>query len=571
MRGDSFWVLERNGKKVPAEIWPVPSTWVIDWPSSGNPFYKIKMGSSANPKPIPVEDVLWFKEPDPNDPYGRGAGVVQSLADEVDTDENAAKHVKSFFYNRAVPDAIISVDGADQPSLDGMKARFDANHRGSLRAHRNMFVGQKIDYTKISTDFSDLELVPLRQFERDTIIQVFGVPPELLGILENSNRATIETADLLFAKHVLSPRLDKLREELQNKLVPMFDDRLIIDYEEIVPEDMAFKLEAMKALPFIADIAEARDLIGLPERETGIDAARVFTSSQVLQNTETGEVTSFAPVAPAFPAANGDSEPANTDEEPATKSKGAPTGARFKAPEDLGEVLDSVDADELTTRLDPIWEERVSTWGDEVLADLGLNATFSMLNPKVVEHLRAFSGNKIVGINDTTKEKLRASLVEGVQAGDSIPDLAKRVSDVFDEARGSRAVTIARTEVIGSSNFATQSAYEQSGVVEARRWISTPDDRTRDTHLALNGEEVPLNEPFSVGGASAMYPGGSGVAEEDINCRCTVVAVIKDKAKDGEVWKAFDRKALAWEREAKAALRDGFDSQEEAVLRKLGA
>src|SRR5262249_32651471 len=34
-----------------------------------------------------------------------------------------------------------------------------------------------------------LQMVQLRQFERDMVVQVFGIPPEILGILANSNRA----------------------------------------------------------------------------------------------------------------------------------------------------------------------------------------------------------------------------------------------------------------------------------------------------------------------------------------------------------------------------------------------
>ena len=48
----------------------------------------------------------------------------------------------------------------------------------------------------------------LRSFERDAIIQTFNVPPELVGVIENSNRATIEAALTIMAIQVIVPRLE---------------------------------------------------------------------------------------------------------------------------------------------------------------------------------------------------------------------------------------------------------------------------------------------------------------------------------------------------------------------------
>ena len=87
-----------------------------------------------------------------------------------------------------------------------------------------------------------------------------------------------------------------------------------------------------------------------------------------------------------------------------------------------------------------------------------------------------------------------------------------------------RAERIARTESTGAYNAGAQQAYDEAGV-EVRMWVATGDDRTREAHLAASGQCQPQGSPFSVGGASLMYPGDpSGPAELVINCRCTTVA-----------------------------------------------
>lgn len=48
---------------------------------------------------------------------------------------------------------------------------------------------------------------------------------------------------------------------------------------------------------------------------------------------------------------------------------------------------------------------------------------------------------------------------------------------------------------------------------------------TRDTHRELDGQVRELDEPFKIlsTGAQEMYPGGFGLAREDINCRCCML------------------------------------------------
>ena len=207
--------------------------------------------------------------------------------------------------------------------------------------------------------------------------------------------------------------------------------------------------------------------------------------------------------------------------------------------------------------------------------ELGQGPKFDLLNPLIPEHLEEFSSDRISGlVDETTRTALRETLAEGVRAGEAVRDLRKRVQSVFEEADKVRAETIARTEVLRSSGWATQESYKVSGVVAEREWVATPDDRTRDTHRALDGQTRKLNEPFEIDGQKAMFPGDFGDPAQDINCRCTIAAVIKDPeestASEREAtWYAFDAALLPLESEAIAALRRGFRKQELDVLEGL--
>ena len=150
--------------------------------------------------------------------------------------------------------------------------------------------------------------------------------------------------------------------------------------------------------------------------------------------------------------------------------------------------------------------------GKEILAELGVNISFDLLNPKVVEFIETRSFDLIKSISNTTKEALRRTLKEGVELGESIPKLAKRIASVYDDAQGYRSVLIARTENISASNNGALNAYRQSKVVEKKKWLTAGDDRVRPEHEAIDGETVLLEEPFSNG---LMVP-------SEPNCRCCI-------------------------------------------------
>jgi uncharacterized protein with gpF-like domain len=92
---------------------------------------------------------------------------------------------------------------------------------------------------------------------------------------------------------------------------------------------------------------------------------------------------------------------------------------------------------------------------------------------------------------------------------------------VFDSSVDYRSAMIARTEVISASNQGLILAARQGSVVTTKTWLSASDERTRDDHLDADGQTVPIDQPFDVGGEEMDAPGDPSASEENvINCRC---------------------------------------------------
>lgn len=98
-----------------------------------------------------------------------------------------------------------------------------------------------------------------------------------------------------------------------------------------------------------------------------------------------------------------------------------------------------------------------------------------------------------------------------------------------------RSEVIARTESLRAVHQGTEEAYEQAidrGVIDRdkvrRIWTIARDDRTRDSHRAMDRQEQPVAMPFISGAGNQLrYPGDTlAPPEEVIQCRCTVATRI---------------------------------------------
>lgn len=136
-------------------------------------------------------------------------------------------------------------------------------------------------------------------------------------------------------------------------------------------------------------------------------------------------------------------------------------------------------------------------------------------------------------------EQINKALLSGILQGKSIDRLADGYMEVMGRNRNA-AVRNARTSVTSAQNAGRLESYdraEKMGIAIEKQWISTLDNRTRDSHIDLDGETVPYDEGFSNG---LMYPGDpDGDPSEVYNCRCTMRAILPGINDDAEMARAY--------------------------------
>lgn len=125
------------------------------------------------------------------------------------------------------------------------------------------------------------------------------------------------------------------------------------------------------------------------------------------------------------------------------------------------------------------------------------------------------------------RKQLNSAILQGILNGESIPKIAKRLSEVAIKDY-KVAVRNARTATTGAENGGRVYSYEKAeemGIELEQEWLATLDGRTRHSHRQLDGEKIKVGGTFSNG---CKFPGDpDGAPSEIMGCRCTLVAALK--------------------------------------------
>lgn len=131
------------------------------------------------------------------------------------------------------------------------------------------------------------------------------------------------------------------------------------------------------------------------------------------------------------------------------------------------------------------------------------------------------------------KRQITAQITSSILLGHSIPQMATALRQRIQGMNDTSATRTARTAVTAAQNGGRQATFERAeamGIKLRKRWIATKDLRTRPEHGHADGQIVPIDKPFDVGGEPLMFPGDRSNASgwNIYNCRCAMRSVEKE-------------------------------------------
>lgn len=308
LTGETFWVADREVTTFPTSMWyvrpdrmepvPDPDDYLIGW---------VYTGANGEQIPLKVDEVILEKLPDPLDPF-RGTGPVAAIMPNIEQQRYATEYQRNLFINGANPGGLIQVDKRlSDGEYDELVDRWREAHQGVARAGRVGVLENSATWIPGDGQSNrDLEYGELRLANRDELREAWRMHKHMLGTADDVNRANAQTAEEVFEGWQNIPRLERRKDTLNCKLLPMFGatgQGVEFDYEDPSPDnreeanaELTAKTAAFASLVGAGvDPDDAAEVVGLP------------SMAMVEQATQQPALPpGWVPGAPAAPAAPGD-------------------------------------------------------------------------------------------------------------------------------------------------------------------------------------------------------------------------------------------------------------------------
>lgn len=541
--GNAFWYLPKGSiTKKPGEIWLLDPTRVYVVKSAekfiGGYVYKNEKGQDV---PLVIDEIIHFKRFNPINRY-RGIGTVQAAALAVDIDTFSAQWNKNFFYNAAIPSAVLETEGQiTEEQYNRIKAKWDVSHRGLENAHKLAILQGGLKFKPMNLSQRDMEFLEQRRFSRDEILGIFRVSKSVLGITEDVNRANAEASEFIFAKRVIKPRMQFITDRLNEFYIPLFREdqtKLEFVFTDPVPQNIELDLKRKETAlnAGYVTVNEIRKEEGRPPVENG---DTIFISSLLVPLGQVQDTKAKAKTKAHDPKTQEIIEKriqfilneiqrrkprykaifTKAKEQIVGKLNAQKAVSKAKADdmlrlafEDYGTVIAAF-TDEMRDTL----RTSLRRAGTSALVRVGVEISFDLDNPRAVSFLEEHALEEATGISQRLRSEISSQIVDGVEEGLGPSDIAHNISNFFDEQSDFRALRIARTEVVAGYQQGNLEGYRQSGIVVSKKWLTAGDENVDDDCLQNEADgEIPLDAGFSSGDFTPpVHP----------NCRCDLVPV----------------------------------------------
>jgi len=518
--GRAYWYLPRNGLRVPGEIWVLAPHLMKPVPSRDNFISGYVYRAGNEQIPFDKSEIIRFPMPDPLNQLG-GVGYAQAAAIELDSEAYAGRWNRNFFYNSARPDGAIETEENLTPEqFEQLKEQWQSRHGGLGRAHKVAILEGGMKYQQIQLSQKDMDFSQLRKTTRENIMFAFGIPQSVMGVSENVNRANAEAGDYTFARWLVKPRLTRIKNKLNEALIPMFPmaKGVEIDFDEVVPETIEQKkmLAETGLKSGFMTINEGRKLTGLDP----IPSGDVLLIPLNMIPSPANETLEYNPP-PEAPKSKGFSEEQKESRWKSYILKTERIESKFRLVfrrlliNQRDEVLRNYETQgraefDYTASVDKFKKSFIPVIS--LAYEEGKEDAVKQPDPHSVEWIEKRAGELVTGINKTTQNSLRIALKEGLEQGEDSKKIARRIRGFFDETYRGRAQRIARTEIIAASNEGALAGYEENGIQKAEFYTAL-DERTCEECSALHGDIYPIDEAH---GIIPVHPG----------CRCTYIPIV---------------------------------------------
>jgi HK97 family phage portal protein len=509
-----------------------------------------------------------------------GLSPLVSLILPITVDKFAQIYNRAFFLNGAKIRGAFIMKDATPEQVERNREYLQARAKNPDLAHADLVLEGAIEFKQIGVNQKDMEFLQLREFTRNEILAVYGVPPSKVSIIETGNigAGTGEQQTQTFYEETILPHQMRVAEKITKHIIRQgfgitdwafqFNKRSIDEKDQaeifnIYLQNGVYTPEEVRRLvaPRMPELEKAaayeikKKLSGT--RQTIVMATRAVVALEnrfvlalgskfkEIKRTVAAKLPALK-VSELHAKVSGLTSAYQAETLPwrfGTLKRPVPSEA-IKAIDDLEVILESVDEQGIGTIL---------TQFSLDAARLGLKTTKDRVRLKDVddisreleETLKAGAVTLASNISLSLKETLRQAILDGFSANESIPQIMDRIESqladvatiqvgaVTDDAGNIiRAATtrqlsaetaaemIARTEANRAFNAGNLDALRQAEV-EKVQWLLASDA----CEECVTASEAAVGETK---GKVMSIDEADGVLPQHPNCRCVIVVSTED-------------------------------------------
>ena len=498
------------------------------------------------------DQIIYVHNPNPKMPL-RGVSLLQAGINAISTETQISTYHSRILANGGKVEGVFKFNTGPltEDQLTKIKANYKKEYAEAKRAGLPLFLGGNADYVKTGLSPDELGFLEAKKTTLQDICILTGVPQSMLASTSDVKFDNADADRSIFLRETIAPLLKMWAIILDQKLFPDGRNLTFVDPTPENTEDKRKNIETANTINALTT-NEKRELL----KELGIELKPVKNGDDIL-----------VPFSVAPLGTEKDTGGDNTDDQKGLKKKDLEhpladfdirrlywnvqmkrMDAREKAFDKVLKAYFKDQEQRLIAKLHPtktryfrkttvndlmgleievrIGKEKMTPLMTELLKQAGVDALeFAgsagafVLTDEIQSWILKRSDIFLRRINETTFKELAQAFADSLAAEEGREALISRIQDTYGGINKARAGTIARTEVHNATQYGTIQGYKQGGLT-TKIWVAVLDSETRDSHAAVDGEERPIDRPFSNG---LMFPGDpAGSAEEVINCRCVI-------------------------------------------------
>lgn len=486
--------------------------------------------------------------------------------------------------------------------LKQLQRKFKDEYTGTHNAGKTLLLKgfDGIDWVKMGMDLEGIDLKQVKDLTREDIMFMFRTSNTIMGVTDDVNRANSREMRGVWMENVVKPELDRMVDQVNHSVTRVHFKDYKLNYVDPNPETISDRVDEWTAgvdkwLTKNDIIRERNEILGteIPEKDGGDEIWQPLSLTPMKVREEKKEETQPPKdntqdiveniLKELKPLLEKKQEEVETPQKEVVKKEVTKQLTKhergevmrkslFKEQEQweqpyqdavnrvfeeqrkmiLKRILERGQKDISSWVFDikessVLWKQLLLPITLEILTDQskhmfdfvddevgGILEITPSLQRRIEERIERFSRD----VDEETIADITDSVTESISQGESVNELRKRITDVYDTAQTVRSERIARTETIYASNEASVEAMRQLPSVVGQEWMSNPGACWICDEL--NGKIVSLKGSFQELGTSLTGPDGQifNFDYEKVehppshpNCRCTILPVNFDEMK----------------------------------------